>query len=527
MIHLSRSISVLLRSAFLLAIVCGISAQTHAQSVLPRSGLQSLLESRYGILGNSVTNLSARGDSLWVGPFLNLTTDGGSTWFVADADSLVGTPNRVFSIDIEQDVMWIGLGFVDNSTGGGVQSAAGFLFSEDGGQTFRYRSTQLDDPGDTTIVYGVSTLSALDVIVPQQSPPFDIEYDPVNQEVWVAGWASGLRRSPDNGATWQRVVLPPDTMDYIHPDSLYNFRVEPQRGTTGWLNHMAFSVLVDEAGVVWAGTPAGINRSLDGGLSWTRVDADGSANRLTGSWVISIEEQEKPGRNPIWMATWNAGEAGEAGRFGITVTRDGGETFEQSLIGERIYDFAFEAGRVYAAGDNGLFISDDDGFTWTTIGYFQDLADPTVALRPDLRVFSLATTRDALWVGTSDGLVRTRNGGDSWRIFRVAVPVNPEEPTDRVPRVETFAYPNPFSPAADQFVRIKYELDAAASVTLKVYDFEMHRIRSESYGLQSAGLRELSWDGLDRDGVRVSNGPYFYVVEAGGESFWGKILIIE
>jgi hypothetical protein len=257
------------------------------------------------------------------------------------------------------------------------------------------------------------------------------------------------------------------------------------------------------------------------------TEADGSAGTLTGSWVISIEEQEKPGRNPIWMASWNAGEAGEAGRFGVTVTRDGGETFEQSLVGERIYDFAFQDGRVYAAGDNGLFISEDDGFTWTTVTYFRDATDPGLTLRPDARVFSLATTTDVLWVGTSDGLVRSRDGGETWRVFRVDVPVNPDEPSRSVPRVETFAYPNPFSPAADRFVRIKYELAEADPVELTVYDFEMHRIRTVDLGVQSSGPHEMTWDGLDRDGVRVANGPYFYVVEAGEQSFWGKILIIE
>jgi photosystem II stability/assembly factor-like uncharacterized protein len=515
------------RRLLIVGVLLQVSSSAQAQDTAYKSGLQSFLESKYGVLSNSVTNLLANGDSLWVGPFLNLTTDGGATWQVADADSLVGTANRVFSIDIEGDVLWAGMGFVDNTSGDGVQSAAGFVFSEDGGETFRYRSAQLDRPGDTTIVYGVSVLSALDIIVPQQSPPFDIDFDPVRSEVWVAGWASGLRKSADKGVTWQRVVLPTDTMDSIHPDTLYDFRVEPQRGTTGWLNHMAFSVLVDETGTVWAGTPAGVNRSLDGGSSWTRFDADAEGAGLTGSWVISVEEQDIPGRNPIWMASWNAGEAGEAGRFGITVTRDGGETFEQSLLGERIYDFAFQDGVVYAAGDNGLFISDDDGSTWTTVTYFQDFEDPEIALRPDVRVFSVTTTSEAVWAGTSDGLVRSQDGGATWRIFRVNVPVNPEEPSNRVPRVETFAYPNPFSPGSDQFVRIKYELASPMSVELKVFDFGMHRIRTMSVGMQSAGLRELTWDGLDRDGVRIANGPYFYAIEAGGETFWGKILVIE
>ena len=76
-------------------------------------------------------------------------------------------------------------------------------------------------------------------------------------------------------------------------------------------------------------------------------------------------------------------------------------------------------------------------------------------------------------------------------------------------------------------MRIKYELEQTSTVNLKVYDFGMHQIRSVGLGVQQAGLRELNWDGLDQDGVRIANGPYFYVIEAGGQSFWGKILIIE
>ncbi len=505
-----------------LGIAFGMSSAS-GQS-LPKASLQALVESRFGLLGNSVTNLHAEGDSLWVGPFLNLTTDGGATWQVADADSLFGTSNRVFSIDVEGPVIWTGLGFVDAD---GVQSAAGFLLSQDAGNTFRYRRTQLDPPGDTTIVYGVSTLRALDIIVPQQSPPFDIDYDPVRQEVWVAGWASGIRRSVDGGATWRRVVLPPDTLDSIHPDTLYNFRVEPQRGTTGWLNHMGFAVLVDETGAVWAGTPAGVNRSLDGGLSWQRFSADGSPDKLTGSWVISIEEQPRSGRDAIWMATWNAGEVGENGRFGITVTRDGGANFEQALLGERIFDFAFDENVVYAAGDNGLFVSEDDGATWRTITFFQDAQDPNLVIKIGARVFSVATTGSTLWVGTSDGLARSEDRGNSWRIFRVNVPVNPDEPSDRVPRVETFAYPNPFSPAADRLVRVRFELDIASATRLSVYDFGMNLVRRVDGGSQEAGLRELTWNGADDDGLRVANGVYFYSVEGGADTFWGKILLIE
>ncbi len=493
------------------------------------SGVAELLPV-VGISRNSVSNLHAEGDSLWVGPFLNLTPDEGQTWFLADADSLLESQNRVFSIDVEGNVVVAGLGFNFRDESAGrvsfVPSAGGFLISTDGGENFDYRFPPLDLPGDSVVQFGNGAISALPIIVPQQSPPYDIDYDPIRGEIWTAGWASGVRVSRDFGRTWHRVVLPPDELESISIDSSYDFRLEPRRGNTGSFNHMGFAVLVDETGTVWAGTPAGVNRSTDGGLSWQRFSRDGTPNSLTGSWVISIEEQPTIGRNPIWMATWNAGEAGERGVDGITITRDGGETFEQVLLGETIFDFAFDENRVYAAGEQGLFISTDDGRTWNTTRDFRDPARPDVVVRPDVEVFAVATTSDAVWVGTSDGLFRSEDGGVSWQAFRTDVPVRPEQPSNVAPRVEAYAYPNPFSPAADRLVRFRFEAEQGG-VEIRIFDFGMNLVRTLRGADLGAGERELAWDGTDDDGLRVPNGPYFYAVEVGGDEAWGKLLVLE
>lgn len=488
---------------------------------------QTLVESEFGILANSVANLHAESDSLWVGPFLNLTTDGGATWLRSTADSLFETSNRVFSLDVEGETVWIGLGKSDRSTGQSVQTAAGFLVSHDGGNTFEYRFPQLDDPDDDTIVYGVNVLSALPVIVPQQSPPFDIDYDPVTGDVWVAGWASGIRRSRDDGRTWERVVLPPDDLTTVHPDSTYNFRVEPQRGGNGQLNHMGFGILVDETGTVWAGTPAGVNRSTDGGISWRRFSNDGTPNSLTGNWVISIEEQPLPGRNPVWFCTWNSGGASGTGRFGVSVTRDGGETFEQLLQDLKVYDIAFRGQSVYAASDAGLYISEDGGRIWRSVRDFRDRDRPERFVRPEASVFSVAVTPDALWVGTEDGLLKSLDGGLTWSVIRVEVPTRPSTPTDRVPRVDAFAYPNPFSPPIDRFVRFRYELPSAGPVRIRILDFGMSPVRDWSDS-RPTGTGESVWDGLDERGTRIANGAYFYTITGpGGFQATGKILVIE
>lgn len=516
-----------------------------------------------GPIRNLVENLHAEGDTLWAGPLLVFTPDGGQTWHHVDTLALTPAhvPNaRIYSLDVEGDVIWVGLGYRDPAILGNPQSAAGFAYSEDGGRTWSYRFPQLDMPEDTLQAYGISVLPALPIIVPQQSPPFDIDFDPATRDVWVAGWASGIRRLrwlEDEGEyaqSFERVVLPPDTLTSIRPDQPYGFYFAPEILDIDEANNfLGFSVLVDETGTVWAGTVAGINRSTPEDVflfentetgevfeerAWRRFAFDGTNAGLLGNWVISIEEQpigdpafpvgapENP-RNPVWLVTWRALERQE--QFGLMVTRDGGETFETALIAAgRLYDVAFcEAGfahcaegTVYTGGDEGLFISEDDGRTWRTVTDFRDRDRPGRVVVPGATVFAVAATPEALWVGTGDGLLKSTDGGQTWTIFRADVPASPAVPTPETPDVEVYAYPNPFSPHADRYVRIRYDREASQ---IRIFDFAMNLVRT----IPSPAPVEQVWDGYGDDGNRVANGVYLYAVEAGGDTLWGKILVLE
>jgi hypothetical protein len=506
-------------------LVLALSSSAYAQRVYLKS--QNLVDSPFGILNNSIANLHAEEGAIWVGPFLNYSTDQGASWYVPDSDSLFGTVNRLFSMDVEGDVVVAGIGRTEQTGGQNVQTAAGFLISEDAGQTFQYRFPQLDGPEDNVEEYGVSLLPALPVIVPQQSPPFDIDFDAVNGDIWVAGWASGIRRSADMGRTWSRVVLPPDNLDLISPENEYSFPVEPQRGSTGSLNHMGFSVLVDKEGTVWAGTAGGLNRSTDGGTAWRRFKTDGTDQSLTGNWIISLEEQRSTTPSTIWAASWNTGESGgAAGQYGVTVLRNGGSQFQQTLLGERIYDFAFDGATVYAAGDNGLFISDDGGRTWDSISQFKDSGPSGRTVRPQASIFSVEIDGGVLWVGSSDGLLRSLDGGQTWTIFHVNVPLHPDQASDRVPDVNTYAYHNPFSKGGDVFVRIKFEASGTNSAQIRLFDFGMNVVREMTVDVQD-GVNEVTWDGTDASGINVPNGAYFYEVSFGNRRERGKILVIE
>ncbi|MFO8231769.1 MAG: FlgD immunoglobulin-like domain containing protein [Longimonas sp.] len=216
-------------------------------------------------------------------------------------------------------------------------------------------------------------------------------------------------------------------------------------------------------------------------------------------------------------------EPGEQQRFGVTHTTDGGTSFTQTLIDERIFDLAFDGDRVYAAGDNGLFVSDDDGTTWTAIRRFA-LPENTYH-RPDAGVRAVATTRNAVWVGTTDGLLRSTDNGTTWTLFRAAEPLDSDTPGGR--SVETYAYPNPFTPSSDQVVRIRYERDEPGTTRVRILDFEMRSVRTLRAEGDAPGEQELVWDGTDESGLRLPNGTYFYEVETDQGSARGKILLID
>ena len=472
----------------------------------------------HSILNNSVTNLHAEGTALWVGPHLNVTRDGGDSWFAADADSLVGLRNRVYSIDAESDISWVGLGTWRTAENQDVvHLAKGFLFSENNGASWRYRSPlppQDSDPGttgildlpeDTLIAYGDMQLPALAITVPELSPPWDVDYDPVSGHIWAANQLAGLRRSRDQGRSWERIVLPPDTTRFLSPAMGYEFsyHVLPtnvSKDAFFGLNFQAFAVLVDQSGMVWAGTAGGVNRSSDGGESWHHYTV---ADGLTGDFVISIEEQPGAGLNPvIWIAT-RPGEVAthneaHVQNFGVVVTRDRGQTFEQVLVGDPMWDFAFEGTRVYVAGEAGLRISEDNGQSFRTVRDFFDPSQPERARLPNTAAYAVAVNPQGLWVGTEEGLYRSRDGGDTWKLFRADVPLSPEGrtqlvPKAMVPQVEAYAYPNPFSPSSDRLVRLRYQVERGGSVTIRIFDFGMNLVRTLSDAAQQPGMREMAW----------------------------------
>jgi hypothetical protein len=342
----------------LAALFFWVPSLLHAQVVGP---VPSPFES---IEQNSVSNMEAFGDTLWIGPGLNRNIGNSPKWFLPEgADSVVAGRGRVYSLALASDTVFSGLGFNFQQAEGSVQTGVGYQISTDGGDSWSFLPLPLDTETDSTFIYGGNRYRQLPIIVAQQSPPFKTDFQ--GQTVFSANWASGIMRSRDFGQQWERMILPPQSADSLVPEESYTFtspngseRYDPR----GDQNLLGFSVLIDSDGNVWAGTAGGINISSNAltaprdSVRWRHIQAEGSD--LLGNWIISIAEQSSTG--DIWMTNWASGiSAGEL--YGIVRTSDNGETFDQYLPGQQINDIGFMGNHVFAAGETGLFVSPDNG----------------------------------------------------------------------------------------------------------------------------------------------------------------------
>jgi photosystem II stability/assembly factor-like uncharacterized protein len=473
---------------------------------------------------NRIAVMEAGGGRLWLGAALVSTADGGATFRAADIDSLRFGSERVSSLSVDGDTVWAGRALTVETTRGATSAAAGLTVTRDGGRTWTLLPPPLDLPSDTLLAFGADSLPAVPFVAAVEATPLGLDRAP-SGTLWLASFRAGLRRSDNGGRTWRRVVLPPDGLTRIAPSDPFVFLVAAPRtaqDTLGSFNYWTYDVLVDQQERVWVGTERGLNVSRDGGQSWQRYDVlDG----LSGNQVSTLAEQVTPGGSALWAATAPSGAAGGAGQSGLSVTRDGGQTWAVPLVGENVRAIAFDGARVLAAAASGLLVSDDDGQTWRTQQSFFDPSRPDEITSPDISVLSVAVQGGFVWVGTDEGLFRSDDPSlQSWRRFRVDVGLSPDPDDPRARAVETYAYPNPFSPASAGGLRIRVPERATR---VRIFDFEMRLVRTLDPSAQAGDGREALWDGRDAQGYRVPNGPYFYAVDGGGAEARGKILVVQ
>lgn len=515
----------------------GVVAQTHGW-------VGPLFDRESSFRQNSISVVGANAQGIWIGPGLERAIPPFDTWDVpVGLDSVNQGLSSLYSIHADGDILLAGLGATTQLEEESIPRAAGYGVSRDMGATWRYQPFPLDpepnasvcpDPSeldkacDIMFTYGPNEYRRVRITVPEQSPPYDLFSH--NGTFFAAHWASGLKISNDDGESWQFVPLPPQSASTMSPSSPVSWsgstsdgiieRYDPRSDN----NLLGFSVHVDEYGKVFVGTAGGLNISedlLDVGpskASWSHIQTNGSSGGLVGNWIIRMRQQSETG--VLWMTNWPTSASEQ---YGLVSSNDGGESFSQHLLGQKINDVGFIGSTILAVGNN-VYRSVDGGTSWINQ---RPLPVAGNQLPQSTEFFSVDTYQEWIVVGSSQGLLVSQDEGVSWEVIRVDYPLSGEHTTRPSDEVDGYVYPNPFSPTAHEFARIRFEVPEPMDVTLSIYDGQMRRIYQSNESVQTAGVFEVLWNGQTTNGLEVHNGVYFVQVEGESELFRGKILVIQ
>ncbi|MFA7289609.1 MAG: hypothetical protein WC055_12100 [Melioribacteraceae bacterium] len=475
-------------------------------------------------LSNVIERISIIGDTILVGTSkgLSVSFDKGDSWKNFYNDEVFRNES-VSAVGYDSGTIWAATWHFENIAGSDIATGSGLRYSKDKGNSWIIIPQPIDDPGDSSIVYGINRIRALPVTTEKQNFIRDLTF--YNNTIFIATNAGGIRKSNDDGKTWQRVVLPPDNLDRIKPTDTLSFSLQPVAGAFGKeanLNHIGFSLLTASTGWIYAGTAGGINVSDDGGISWVKLNNKNQDEPISGNHILAIEEN--PLDKSIWAATWKAEGAAEF--WGVSQSENGGISWNNYLEGERVLDFGFSKNSVFVASQEGLFQSDDKGRTWFSAPEIIDIEKNILLDTKNFRALDTYenSANNILWIGTLSGLVKyeisTSLWNGKWDILLssgVAATAN-----------SSFSFPNPFSPDSKK-ANIKYSINQDGDVTIRIFDFGMNLVKTVLQNASRRGGIDLidTWDGRDESGRIVTNVIYFYRIETGsGDPMYGKILVI-
>ena len=562
------------RLIFLYLFISQVLAQSYAPN---RYSLKSTTSDSFfqsGLNSNIVAEIRLLGDSLtWLGTGQGLAFHDGDQVYAhkTRSDSLANNTytklvptGGIPAISVDGEKIAVSY----SGDNGSIQVGYGLTFAnltnynDSLGIDWTYLQQPMDDSDDDTLYqfFGEGTFQMLPVTVREANVTYDMQL--LNDTLYTASWAGGLRRYHINAGFWENIPMPMDSQDslstcegFIEDDLGRNIKpgyyLNPRDPSDGGNhNHKAFSVLLVPSAdptisdTIWVGTANGINR---GEIIRTREENAGPGGTdiltrciewvhyrfpqhgLSGNFVVGLAKQVWNNRTTIWAATMNADSQGET--RGLSYTRDGGVTWKSTLLGERIYNVYAQDSLVLASSQSGLWKS-YDGVNWA-------IFDPAIdrsylsqsQVLTDIVYTSVLDQRDTtelLWIGTSDGLAYSTDlNGDDWTIFQTEYDAT-----------EFYAYPNPFSPynhnqlGQEGYVRFHTGTIATRELKLEIFNFAMEKVYDKIYNLDSYN-GAIKWNGRDLNGNHVSNGIYFIKMHysqsanKAPQDYWDKLIVVK
>lgn len=214
----------------------------------------------------------------------------------------------------------------------------------------------------------------------------------------------GVFRSSDGGQSW---TAPNMDLDGFSPQV---FAFDPQDSNTMYVNVYKVST-----------TPAaGIYRSTNGGVTWSPY----STNLPTNLFGMDMQvDPTDPTR--MFLAGFQGFSAGTPG--GLYRSVDRGLTWNQSFAGQDIRSIAIDPSnpsRIYVAAASGLQVSDDGGETFTANNLFTILTSDSassVVIDPVVPTTIYAASVDpgySFGVLRSSSVLRSVDSGATWEVLR-------------------------------------------------------------------------------------------------------------
>ena len=450
------------------------------------------------LYGNGIVDLVAKDSVLWVATGYGLSKavyhaqSGQWQWTTFTSKDYIGKGGVSAMGYMDDQTFWIATAFdtVTSVSDESLPAGSGLSYTRDGGKTWHHVPQPVDSVNEQNYAPTTTVI---------QNLTYDIAF--VDSTIWIASFGGGLRRSDDMGKTW-RVV----TTDGKFFSSLNN------------LNHRVFSLLSVNDTVLWVGSAEGISKTRDNGQTWQRfVFKKDDPHSISGNFVVALAWQPESGA--VWAATVQAEDTSET--RGVSVTYDGGKTWQRLLIDEDVFahNFAFYGNDAYVATDKGLYYYSAQDDQWAVIKEIQDFQSGNEIFQPEYYSVAVQQWSDwaYLWVGNSDGLaVRDLKTADApWQVIRSFVSTKIRK------KPAVYAYPSPFSPSRHLFIRFEYDRDKHLDGPIKIYDFAMDPVAEIP-----AGRLKPKWDGRNSRGATVASGVYFYRAKLDGQVVWGKIVII-
>jgi hypothetical protein len=491
------------------------------------------------IISNFISDIITVSDTIWygTGKGISRTLNFGGTFQNYYGTAPFGEDD-VSGITIRDSFVVVATAISKETDVGTQPAGTGIKVSSDYGNTWNAypqpMEVQIPNVRHDSIPYGNNYIKSLMVTSDVTNLSYDILVTRKNltsdsMVIWITSWAGALRKSTDYGANFVRVILPPDNLDSIYPGGNYTGNNSFLYDATVNDNHKCFSITAENDSTIYVGTAGGINKSTDWGVSWRKYNVQNTTSGISGNFVVALDIQRFGNNSIIWGAT-NPGGGSGSQSAGISFTTNSGRNWANTLGGPDEAQFShavgFKDSLVFAATDNGIWRSyfTPPNFSWSKpfIIYDEETRDRIYSSF----FYSVDSQGDSIWVGSGDGLARTRDLGnpwtEKWKIFHAYRPIPSTQ--------ETYAAPNPFSPD-DEVTRIHFKTGKTlASVTIRIFDFGMNpvRILRQNAERTNPDVLWVAWDGKRDDGTQVANGVYFYRIEVDKDlTFWGKILVLQ